>query len=92
MKIKTEIYENGEFKREVEKYLAACPRVNGRPTCKTCGTVIKTGYANAFPVDNDGVVLDTTPQPLKTPYCEKCDPPDGFNYTYATRVFIRNWT
>lgn len=47
-----------------------------------CYGSIRQGFVNAY-VDGS-----TTPVPIKVPYCESCDPPDGFKNTYSRGVQI----
>ena len=65
-----------------------------RMTHKKCGRLIRTGYFNLFYVNDDGS-LDPGIDgfgigPQQVPYCEKCDPPDGFNHAYARRILIKH--
>jgi len=68
--------------KAIRAYLDAGKRDDGF-FCPKCGARIRQGFLNVFYPE------DTEPNPVRVPYCERCDPPDGFNYTYARRVFIR---
>lgn len=87
MDFKKETYEPGEMKKAIEAYLARGTKKDGQPFCP-CGKPIRVGFVATFPVDREGNVLETTETPRKVPYCDACDPPDGFNHSYARRVFI----
>ncbi len=66
-----------------------CEKKDGILAHKDCGGGIRAGFLNLFYLNDDGS-LDPDPDgfgigPKKVPYCERCFPPDGFNYTYAVR-------
>lgn len=88
MKFKSRVYEPGEMGKDIQEYLSQATKTAEGYLC-SCGTAIRQGFVATFPVDAEGTVLDETEQPRKVPYCGKCDPPDGFNHSYARRVFIR---
>jgi hypothetical protein len=87
MKFKSRVYEPGEMGKDIQDYLSKATKTGSGYAC-SCGTPIRSGFVATFPVDEKGTVLDEIEQPRKVPYCEKCDPPDGFNHSYARRVFI----
>lgn len=81
-----------DFDATKSDFLAGCETVDGIPRHKKCGGAIRRGFMNCFWVRPDGE-LDLGVDgfgigPLPVPYCENCDPPDGFNHTYAIRVGI----
>lgn len=84
-----------EFKALIDSFIAnECQRGSGHLTHKKCGSAIRTGFANLFYLNEDGSLDPGTDGfgigPKKVPYCEKCDPPDGFKFTYARRVAIKH--
>lgn len=95
MKLPTEAVTLKEFFSLVDAFIAnECEKGSGHLVHKKCGSAIRTGYANLFYVDENG---DLEPGrdgfgigPKSVPYCEKCDPPDGFKHTYARRVPIKH--
>ncbi len=69
-----------------------CENKNGRLEHKKCGGAIRKGFLNLFYINENGS-LDPGEDgfgigPKKVPYCEKCFPPDGHNYSYAVRFPI----
>lgn len=88
MKFHTKTYEPGEFAKKIKEYLSKCIKTDDGYLCK-CGSQIRQGFVPTFPVDRKtGDVLDETETPRRVPYCDRCDPPDGFHQSYARRVFI----
>ena len=93
MNLPSKAVSEADFKKLIKDFISdKCKKVDGRPVCKKCGDGIRTGFANCFFVENG--VIDAGSDgfgigPVRVPYCENCDPPDGFNYTYAQRVFIK---
>lgn len=87
MEFKKDIYEPGEMGKAIKAYLARGTKKGSQYFCK-CGEPIRMGFVATFPVDRKGNVMETTETPRGVPYCEECDPPDGFNHSYAIRVFI----
>src|SRR3989344_2026216 len=83
-----------EFQKMIDVFLSnECQKDGGHLTHKKCSGGIRQGFANLFYQNDDGS-LDPGSDgfgigPKKVPYCENCDPPDGFNYTYACRVPIK---
>lgn len=83
----------GEFKALVDSFLSdECEKGNGHLIHKKCGGGIQKGFANLYYLAEDGT-LDPGPDgfgigPVAVPYCENCDPPNGFNHTYARRIPI----
>ncbi|MEK7089526.1 MAG: hypothetical protein AAB920_01780 [Patescibacteria group bacterium] len=85
-----------EFKRVKKDFFAECTKgVDNIMRHNGCGGAIRRGFMNCFKAElkDDGVELDPGEDgfgigPIDVPYCENCDPPDGFNYTYAIRVGI----
>ena len=81
-----------DFDAAKSEFLAGCEKVDGVFRHKKCGGAIRRGFMPCFWVRPDGE-LDPGSDgfgigPLPVPYCENCDPPDGFNYAYAIRVGI----
>lgn len=87
MTFKSEIFEPGQMAKAIKAYLANCMKTKNGYRCK-CGQPIRQGFIPTFPVDRNGRLLDDEETPRQVPYCERCDPPDGFNHSYARRVFI----
>lgn len=83
-----------EFQTLIDSFLSdECQKGGGHLAHKKCGGDIRIGFANLFYLNDDGS-LDPGSDgfgigPERVPYCEKCDPPDGFNHTYARRVPIK---
>lgn len=83
-----------EFQKIIDSFLSdECQKGSGHLTHKKCGGDIRTGFANLFYLNDDGS-LDPGSDgfgigPKRVPYCENCDPPDGFNHKYACRVPIK---
>ncbi len=83
-----------EFQQLIDAFvLNECRRDNDHLTHKKCGNGVRIGFANLFLLKEDGS-LDPGSDgfgigPKQVPYCEECDPPDGFNHTYADRVRIK---
>ena len=83
-----------EFQELIDSFLRnECDKGSDRLIHKKCGGGIRIGFANLFYLNEDGS-LDPGSDgfgigPKRVPYCEKCDPPDGFKYTYACRVPIK---
>jgi len=81
-----------EFRDAHSNFLAGCEKVGSILVHKKCGGAIRKGFMNCFWADSSGA-LDPGHDgfgigPIGVPYCERCDPPDGFNYTYAIRVGV----
>lgn len=82
-----------EFEKAKTDFLAECEKgTDGVTRHKQCGRPIRAGYMHCFKATAEGA-LDLGSDgcgigPVRVPYCEQCDPPDGFNYTYAIRVGI----
>ena len=69
-----------------------CEKKDNHLEHKGCGGAIRTGFLNLFYLTEHGG-LDPGFDgfgigPKRVPYCERCFPPDGFNYTYAVRFPI----
>jgi len=94
MKLQEEPVTLEEFKKAVDLFIAdECERGGGHLVHKKCHGSIRTGFANLFYLNDDGS-LDPGGDgfgigPKKVPYCENCDPPDGFKFTYARRLPIK---
>lgn len=81
-----------ELELIIKKFLERCKKQGNGIICGKCGGSIRIGFINCFSADkneslnpgHDGFGLG----PKKVPYCENCDPPDGFDYTYTRRVGI----
>ena len=82
-----------EFEATVKTFLSGCEKDDDRIyRHKKCGGAIRRGFMHCFWVDKDGE-LDPGDDgfgigALPVPFCEDCDPPDGFDYAYAIRVGI----
>lgn len=93
MKLKKNPLTQEEFEQAKTDFLAECEKgPDGIVRHKSCRSPIRVGYMNCFKATAEGA-LDPGDDgcgigPIRVPYCEKCDPPDGFNYTYAIRVGI----
>lgn len=92
MKLPNNPLTEAEFREALNALLAECGQADGHQVHKKCGGAVRRGFYNCFAVTPggsldpgfDGFGLG----PREVPYCEKCDPPDGFNHTYAVRVGI----
>jgi hypothetical protein len=82
MKIKDK-YTQASLKKAIRDYLDQ--RKGG--VC-SCGERLRKGFLNCIFVDKEGKTSSDYPEPVPVPYCEQCDPPDGFNYTYSTMVIV----
>lgn len=83
-----------EFHKAINEFIKGeCEMGGDHPTHKKCGSGIRVGFVNLFYVNEDGSLEPGGDGfgigPHRVPYCEKCDPPDGFNYTYARRLGIK---
>jgi hypothetical protein len=72
-----------------------CKKGPGYLTHKECGGGIRVGFLNLFYINDDGSLDSGNDgfgiEPKRVPYCERCFPPDGFDYTYAVRFpILRN--
>lgn len=82
-----------KFQKMIDSFLSdECQKGSDHLTHKKCGGGIRTGFVNLFYLNKDGT-LDPRSDgfgigPTRVPYCENCDPPDGFNHTYARRIPI----
>jgi hypothetical protein len=69
-----------------------CQETGNHLIHKDCGGGIRKGFLNLFYFNDDGSLhpgLDGFGIGKKSvPYCEKCFPPNGPNYTYAIRFPI----
>ena len=74
-----------ELAKGINKFVEQdCDKSGSHLTHKNCGGGIRTGFLNLFYLDENGS-LDPGDDgfgigPRKVPYCERCFPPDGFNY------------
>lgn len=81
-----------EFRELAKAFFKECESGGGHLIHKKCGGGIRRGFMNLYYLTpngeldpgNDGCGIG----PVGVPYCENCDPPDGHNYTYSTRVPI----
>lgn len=83
-----------EFNALVDVFLTEeCQSGRDHLAHKKCGGAIRVGFANLFYLNKDGCLdpgLDGFGiGPRRVPYCESCNPPDGFHHTYARRVAIK---
>ncbi|MCK5059555.1 MAG: hypothetical protein KAR00_00185 [Candidatus Pacebacteria bacterium] len=82
-----------KFEKLIEKFITTdSKKEGGRLVHKKCGGTIRIGFVPLFYLGEDGS-LDPGPDGFgigkkRVPYCEKCDPPDGFNFSYARRIPI----
>jgi|SRR3989344_5790187 len=82
-----------ELRTSIDAFVAReCEKKDSHLAHKNCGGAIRGGFLNLFYLKNDGS-LDPGSDgfgigPKSVPYCERCFPPDGFNYTYAVRFPI----
>lgn len=82
-----------ELKTSIDTFVQEeCERTNDHLAHKNCGGAIRTGFLDLFYLNNNGT-LDLGHDgfgigPKSVPYCERCFPPDGHNYTYAVRFPI----
>ena len=82
-----------EFQAMINSFISEeCKKSGGHLVHTQCGGAIKVGFANLFFQNTDGS-LDPGIDgfgigSVRVPYCEKCDPPNGFNYTYTRRVGV----
>ncbi len=94
MKLPDQAVTLREFQALIDSFISTeCQRDSGRLIHRGCGGAIRVGFANLFYQSEDGS-LDPGHDgfgigPRRVPYCENCDPPDGFEYTYARRVPIK---
>lgn len=83
-----------EFRKTTDSFLSdECKKNNGHRVHKKCGGIIRIGFVYLFYLNKDGS-LDPGSDGFgigleRVPYCENCNPPDGFNYTYARRMPIK---
>jgi hypothetical protein len=85
-----------EFYKARKDFLAECEKSGSGSGYalhhKKCGGLIRKGFMNLFEVDPSGALTPGRDGfglgPVQVPYCENCDPPQGFNYTYNIRVGI----
>ncbi len=79
-----------ELGKSIDTFVAReCEKKDGHLTHKNCGGSIRIGFLNLFYL-NDDCSLDPGSDgfgigPKRVPYCERCFPPNGFDYTYAVR-------
>lgn len=83
-----------EFQIAIDSFISEeCQKDSGHLIHKKCSGGIRIGFANLFYLNDDGS-LDPGSDgfgigPKQVPYCENCDPPDGFNYSYSRRMPIK---
>lgn len=93
MKLPSEAVTLDDFSALIDLYQKnECEMHDGHFTHKLCGGAIRVGFVHLFLLNDDGS-LDSGPDgfgigPKRVPYCERCDPPDGLNHTYACRILI----
>lgn len=82
-----------DFEKAIKFFISnACEKKDDHLVHKQCGGSVRIGFINLFYINPDGT-LDPGSDgfgigPKRVPYCEKCFPPNGFNYTYAFRFPI----
>ena len=82
-------YENPVTEEELDGIIdrfikEECRNEKGRPTHKGCGGAIRVGFVHFFMPDSEGNGVETGVK--KIPYCDRCDPPDGYKHTYTRRL------
>lgn len=77
MKIKDR-YTRASLKKAIRDFIAT----------HKCGEPIRVGFLNAIFVDASGKTEQDMAEPVRVPYCERCDAPDGFNHTYSLMAVV----
>lgn len=94
MKIPTDVTSWDDLQKLADGFIRWETKGDGHHrVCARCNGAIRRGFINCWyanerdevEVGDDGFGIG----PVPVPYCETCDPPDGFHHTYAVRVRIK---